>query len=228
MRIAHGAETRKRMKRGSGSALVVEGRQVPVSHLDNVLYPAVGFTKAQVIDYYIRIAPVLLPHLKERAVTLKRYPDGVEAGFFYEKRCPPYRPRWVDTVPVWSKTKREKIPFCAVNDLPSLVWAANLANLELHTFLSTRKDLSRPTAMVFDLDPGEPAKMRECARVGLWLRDLLKKVGLQSFAKTSGSKGLQVYAPLNTPASFDQTKDLSRAFAQHLQGEHPNLVTSNM
>ncbi len=208
--------------------LIVEGKNLSVSNLNKVLYPKVGFTKGQVIDYYIRIAPVLLPHLRDRPLTMKRYPNGVDAEFFYEKNCPVHRPKWVKTAKVWSEGNNRMMDYCLAQDLPTLVWAANLADLELHTSLARKKDVARPTMMVFDLDPGAPADIVQCCQVGLWLRDLLAKMKLTSFAKTSGSKGLQIYVPLNTPVTFDQTKDLSRALAQLLEREHGNLVTSNM
>ncbi len=208
--------------------LIVEDRKIQVSNLDKVLYPKVGFTKGQVIDYYIRVAPVLLPHLKDRPLTMKRYPNGVDAEFFYEKNCPSHRPKWVKTAKVWSESNNRVMNYCLAQDLPTLVWAANLADLELHTSLARKKDIARPTMMVFDLDPGAPADIVQCCQVGLWLRDLLDKMKLKSFAKTSGSKGLQVYVPLNTSVTFDQTKNLSRSLAQHLEKEHVGLVTSNM
>jgi len=208
--------------------LVVEGKKLSVSNLDKVLYPKVGFTKGQVIDYFIRVAPVLLPHLKDRPLTMKRYPDGVEGEFFYEKNCPSHRPKWVQTAKVWSEGNQRTMHYCLANDLPTLVWAANLADLELHTSLSRKDKIERPTMMVFDLDPGPPADIVQCCQVGIWLRDLLAKMKLKSFAKTSGSKGLQVYVPLNTPVTHDDTKGLSRSLAQHLEREHPDLVTSNM
>src|SRR5947207_3788527 len=208
--------------------LIVEGKKLSVSNLDKVLYPKAGFTKGQVIDYYIRIAPVLLPHLEDRPLTMKRYPNGVEAEFFYEKNCPAHRPKWVKTAKVWSEGNNRTMDYCLANDLPTLVWAANLADLELHTSLSRKQDVARPTMMVFDLDPGTPADIVQCCQVGLWLRDLLSEMKLKSFAKTSGSKGLQVYVPLNTAVTYDQTKDLSRSLAQYLEREHPKLVTSNM
>src|SRR6184192_830796 len=208
--------------------LVVGGKKLTVSNLNKVLYPKVGFTKGQVIDYYIRIAPVLLPHLRDRPLTMKRYPNGVDAEFFYEKNCPTHRPSWVKTAKVWSHGNNRMMDFCLVQDLPTLVWAANLADLELHTSLARKKDVARPTAMVFDLDPGAPADIVQCCQVGIWLRDLLAGMKLKSFAKTSGSKGLQVYVPLNTPVTYDDTKGLSRSLAQHLEREHPDLVTSNM
>jgi bifunctional non-homologous end joining protein LigD len=208
--------------------LIIEGRKLPVSNLDKVLYPKAGFTKGELIDYYIRIAPALLPHLKDRPLTMKRYPNGVEAEFFYEKNCPTHRPAWVKTAKVWSEGNQREMQYCLVQDLPTLVWAANLADIELHTSLARKKNIARPTMMVFDLDPGAPADIVQCCQVGLWLRDLLAKLKLKSFAKTSGSKGLQVYAPLNTPVTFDRTKDLSRALAQHLEREHSKLVISKM
>src|SRR2546422_5230636 len=208
--------------------LIVDDRKLQVSNLDKVLYPKAGFTKAHVIDYYIRIAPVLLPHLNDRPLTMKRYPDGVEGEFFYEKNCPSHRPKWVKTAKVWSESNNRMMNYCLAQDLPTLVWAANLADLELHTSLARKRDVSRPTMMVFDLDPGAPADIVQCCQVGLWLRDLLAKMKLKSFPKTSGSKGLQVYVPVNTPVTFDQTKGLSRALAQRLEGDHSNLVTSNM
>jgi bifunctional non-homologous end joining protein LigD len=208
--------------------LSVGDRKIQVSNLDKVLYPKAGFTKGQVIDYYIRVAPVLLPHLKDRPLTMKRYPDGVEGEFFYEKNCPSHRPKWVQTAQVWSESNDRMMNYCLVQDLPTLVWAANLADLELHTSLSRKNNIERPTMMVFDLDPGAPADIVQCCQVSLWLRDLLGNMKLKSFPKTSGSKGLQVYVPLNTSVTYDQTKDLSRALAQHLEGEHVDLVTSNM
>src|SRR3954471_3676639 len=208
--------------------LVVEGKKLSVSNLNKVLYPKVGFTKGQVIDYYIKIAPVLLPHLEDRPLTMKRYPNGVDREFFYEKNCPSHRPKWVMTAKVWSEGNQRIMNYCLANDLPTLVWAANLADLELHTSLSRKDDLDRPTMMVFDLDPGPPADIVQCCQVGLWLRDLLAKMTLKSFPKTSGSKGLQVYVPLNTKVTFDQTKALSLALAQHLEREHSDLVLSKM
>jgi bifunctional non-homologous end joining protein LigD len=208
--------------------LIVEGRKLPVSNLDKVLYPKAGFTKGELIDYYIRIAPVLLPHLKDRPLTMKRYPNGVEAEFFYEKNCPAHRPAWVKTAKVWSEGNQREMHYCLIQDLPTLVWAANLADIELHTSLARKQNIARPTMMVFDLDPGAPADIVQCCQVGLWLRDLLAKLKLKSFAKTSGSKGLQVYVPLNTAVTFDRTKDLSRALAQHLEHEHPKVVLSKM
>ena len=208
--------------------LIVEGRKLPISNLNKVLYPKAGFTKGELIDYYIRIAPVLLPHLKDRPLTLKRYPNGVEGEFFYEKNCPAHRPAWVKTAKVWSEGNQRHIHYCLAQDLPTLVWAANLADIELHTSLARKKNVARPTMMVFDLDPGPPADIVQCCQVGRWPREVLASLNLKSWAKTSGSKGLQVYVPLNTPVTFDQTKQLSREIAEHLEREHPKLALSKM
>lgn len=206
----------------------VAGKKLMVSNLDKVLYPEAGFTKGQVIDYYIRIAPVLLPHLKNRPITLKRYPDGVEGFFFYEKQCPSHRPGWVKTTEVPSQRDEGKIDYCLMNDLPTLVWAANLADLELHTFLHRAPAITRPTALAFDLDPGAPADIMLCCRVGIWLRDFFSKSGLQTFAKTSGSKGLQIYVPLNTATTYEKTKAFAHALAEKIEREHPDYVVSRM
>jgi bifunctional non-homologous end joining protein LigD len=206
----------------------VAGKKVMVSNLDKVLYPAAGFTKQQVIDYYVRTAPVLLPHLKNRPITLKRYPDGVDGFFFYEKQCPSHRPDWVKTTEVPSQREEGKIDYCLMNDLPALVWAANLADLELHTFLHRAPAITRPTALAFDLDPGAPADMVLCCRVALWLRAVFDGLGLQSFAKTSGSKGLQIYVPLNTVTTYEQTKAFAHSLAEKMEREHPEQVVSRM
>ena len=208
--------------------LVINGKKLSVSNLSKVLYPKAGFTKGQVIDYYIRVAPVLLPHLKDRPLTMKRYPNGVDREFFYEKNCPTHRPSWVKTARVWSEGNRREMHYCLVQDLPTLVWAANLADIELHTSLARKQNVARPTMMVFDLDPGPPANIVQCCEVGIWLRDLLAKLELKSFPKTSGSKGLQVYVSLNTPVTFEQTKELARDIARHLERKHSKLVLSEM
>ncbi len=203
-------------------------RTLTLSNLDKVLYPAVAFTKRQVIDYYNRVAPVLLPHLKNRPITLKRYPNGVDGFFFYEKQCPSHRPDWVKTTEVASRREAGKIDYCMMNDLSALIWAANLTDLELHTFLHCAPAITRPTALAFDLDPGPPAEMALCCRVGLWLREILEGLGLQSFPKTSGSKGLQVYVPLHTAVTYEETKGFARGLAQRLAAEHPEQVVSRM
>ncbi|MCI0349177.1 MAG: ATP-dependent DNA ligase, partial [Acidobacteriales bacterium] len=188
------------------SNVEIEGRQLSLSNLSKVLYPEANFTKAQVIDYFVRISPVLLPHLKGRPLTMKRYPEGVNGMHFYEKNCPSHRPEWVKTAPVWSEGNNRWMHYCLIENLPSLVWAANLADLELHTSLSLAKEILKPTMVVFDLDPGPPADIVQCCQVGVWLRELFERMGLESFPKTSGSKGLQIYMPLNTPVTYDQTK----------------------
>jgi bifunctional non-homologous end joining protein LigD len=218
----------KPASRTEQAVLRIGGREVPVSRLEKIFYPQSGFTKGQVIDYYIRISPALLPHLKDRPLTLKRYPDGVTGPFFYEKRCPPYRPSWLQTAPVFTERHGEEIDYCLANDLPSIVWAANLGDLELHTFLSRAKNIERPTMMVFDLDPGPPANILQCARVAFWLKEKLDQWKLESFPKTSGSKGLQVYVPLNTPVTYDLTKTTAHHLAELLEREHPELVISRM
>jgi bifunctional non-homologous end joining protein LigD len=205
----------------------VDGRTLTVSNLEKVFYPN-GFTKGQVLQYYIAVSPALLPHLKDRPLTLKRYPDGANGMFFYEKNCPVHRPDWVSTAPVWSEGNNRMMHYCLVNELPSLVWAANLAALELHTSLSLARDVDRPTILAFDLDPGPPAGILDCARVALWLRDIFEKLELESFPKTSGSKGLQVYVPLNSAISYAQTKEFAHAIALDLEARHPRQVVSIM
>lgn len=204
----------------------VEDKRLKLTHLDKVLYPEVGFTKAQVIDYYANVESAILPYLKNRPLTLKRYPNGVDDDFFYEKHCPSHRPKWVETASV--EGGRKRVNFCIVNDLASLVWVANLASLELHTSLSLSGNVSQPTMMVFDLDPGEPATLLECLDVALKLRHTLQELGLESFPKTSGGKGLHLYVPLNTPATYEETKTFAHALAQLMEKRHKSLVTSNM
>jgi bifunctional non-homologous end joining protein LigD len=200
----------------------VEGRRLSLSNLDKVMYPATGFNKGQVIDYYTRIAPVLLPHLRGRPLTLKRYPNGVDGQHFYEKRCPSHAPEWVRAEDALG------IRFCICDDLPTLVWLANLADLELHPSLSRVPEAERPTVMAFDLDPGPPAGLAECCEVALILREALTRIGLECVVKTSGSKGLQVYVPVNSAdVDYDRgTTRLSNALARHLEGEHPELIVS--
>jgi bifunctional non-homologous end joining protein LigD len=208
----------------------VEGRRLSLTNLDKVLYPKAGFTKGQVIDYYTRIAPAVLPHLRNRTLTLKRYPNGVEEGYFFEKQCPKHRPPWIPVQPVWSEGNRRNVDFCVCNDLPTLVWLGNLADLEFHTNLSLAEDVFTPTMMVYDLDPGPPATIVECCRVALWIRDLLGELKLKAFPKTSGSKGLQLYIPLNyRPLTYEEhTKPFAHAIAELLEREHPDLVLSRM
>jgi len=206
----------------------VEGRRLTLSNLEKVLYPEAGFTKAQLIDYYVRIAPVLLPHLRGRPLTMKRYPEGVDGEMFYQKNCPDHRPPWVATARVWSEGNKKWMDYCMVEEVAALVWAANLADIELHTSLSLAKDILRPTMIVFDLDPGEPANIVQCCQAGIWVRDIFQHFGLQSFAKTSGSKGLQVYVPLNTPVTYDDTKPFAHEIARMLEAHYPGQIVSDM
>ena len=206
----------------------VQGRTLSLSNLDKVLYPVAGFTKGHVIDYYTRVAPAVLPHLEGRALTLKRYPNGVEGQFFYEKNAPSHRPEWVRTARVPIRTDGRTIDFVVADDLPTLVSLANLADLELHTSLARAADPKAPTILAFDLDPGPPATIVECARVALRLREVFAHLGLEGFPKTSGSKGMQVYVPLNVPTTYAQTKRFSQAIAQLLERRHPELVVSEM
>jgi bifunctional non-homologous end joining protein LigD len=206
----------------------MDGRRLSLSNLEKDLYPSYRFTKADILEYYRRIAPFILPHLKDRALTLKRYPEGVEKDFFFEKRCPAHRPEWVETAEV-PQDKGEKMTVCLVNDLETLIWVENLASLELHVPLARVFSSRTPDVMVFDLDPGEPANILECARVALVLRDLLARMGLVSFVKTSGQKGLHVFVPLNRKeTTFEDTKTFSMAVAGIMQRHYPNLVTAKM
>jgi bifunctional non-homologous end joining protein LigD len=193
-----------------------------------VLWPKTGFTKGEMIDYYARIADAILPHLRGRPLTLKRYPNGVAEKFFYEKRCPKHRPGWVRTAPIWSGRNEGDIDYCVCDDRSTLIWVAQLAALELHPSLSLAKDIERPTVLAFDLDPGPPAGILECCAVALRVRQLFDGLGLESFAKTSGSKGLQVYVPLNVKVTYDETKPFAHAVAQALERSDPDHVVSRM
>ena len=204
----------------------VEGHTLSLSNLTKVLYPQTGFTKGQVIDYYTRIAPVVLGHLRGRPLTLKRYPNGVEAQYFYEKQCPSHRPDWIRTAPLRAGSKT--INFCLCDDLATIVWLANLADLELHPSLALAADYDSPTVVAFDLDPGPPATIVECAEVAVRLRAALRGVGLECFPKTSGSKGMQVYVPLNTKTDYAHSKPFAHMVAQALENSDPKLVVSEM
>ncbi len=210
------------------ATLEVEGKQVPVTNLDKVYYPKAKFTKGEMLAYYIKIAPVLLPHLEGRPLTMKRYPNGVEAPFFYEKQCPRPKPPFVETCRVARHHKPGDIQFCLVNNLPTLVWAANLGDLELHTFLSKAPNVHKPTEIVFDLDPGPPANAVQCAQVALWLREMFSNLGLEVFIKSSGSKGMQAYIPLNMPITYAETTPFAKSVALALEKAHPELVVSDM
>ena len=215
--------------KSSSTEVTIDGRQLKLSNLDKVLYPEAGFTKGQVIDYYVRVGDAILPHLAGRPLTLKRYPNGVDESFFYEKQCPSHRPDWVHTEPIPSeRTSGKTINYCVVDDRPTLVWVANLASLELHTLLACGERVDQPTMIAFDLDPGPPADIVDCCRVGIWVRDTLHDLGLQSFPKTSGSKGLQVYVPLNTPHTYDDTKPFAHAIARLLEKHYPDHVVEKM
>ncbi|MHB8662195.1 MAG: non-homologous end-joining DNA ligase [Acidimicrobiales bacterium] len=222
------------MKQDERTLVEVDGHQLSLSNLDKLMYPAAGFTKADVIDYYRRIAPVMVPHLSGRPVTLVRFPNGVDGPSFFEKNCPSHRPDWISTVDILTSGRRsgrnreELIGYCLLDSTAHLVWTANLAALELHPGLQTNADLGRPTCVVFDLDPGLPADVLTCARVAVMIRELLDHLGLQAVVKTSGSKGLQLYVPLNTDVDFEQTKQFALAFGQLLERDHPKLVTTNM
>jgi bifunctional non-homologous end joining protein LigD len=217
-----------RGKVSNSQTIEIEGKQLSLTNLDKVLYPATGFTKGQVIDYYARIAPVLVPHLSGHPLTLKRYPGGVGQEFFFEKNATKHRPDWVKTTPIWSEGNQRTVNYILADNLATMVWMANLAAIELHPSLSLAKDMESPRAMVFDLDPGPPANIVQCCQVGVWLREIFEHLGLQSFPKTSGSKGLQIYVPLNTATNYESTKGFAHALARLLEDRHRDLVVSDM
>jgi bifunctional non-homologous end joining protein LigD len=213
-----------RVERGPDGALLVttEGRELKITNWDKVLYPQTGFTKGDLVAYYARIAPVVLPHLRDRPLTLKRYPNGVEEQHFYEKQSPSHRPEWIQTARIGD------INYTLAQDRPTLIWLANLADVELHTSLALAARPERPTILAFDLDPGAPAGLVECCEVALVLRGLFSQLGLESFPKTSGSKGLQVYVPLNARADYGGTKPFAKRVAEVLEQRLPELVVSRM
>ncbi|OGR78161.1 MAG: ATP-dependent DNA ligase [Elusimicrobia bacterium GWC2_64_44] len=211
----------------SVNTVKVAGRELALSNLEKDLYPSYGFTKARVLEYYGRIAPVLLPHLRDRALTLKRYPDGADAEYFFEKRCPAGRPAWLKTAEIPYGSKK-KLTACLVNDLQTLLWVENLASLELHVPLARAATPGKPDSVVFDLDPGDGAGLRDCVKVALMLKGLFDGMKLFSCVKTSGKKGLHVFVPLNTAADFGKTKAFSKAVAGVLQKSYPALVTAQM
>ena len=208
-------------------AVTVGGRQLSVSNLDKVMYPLVGFTKAQVIDYYARVAPAMLGHIGDRGITLRRWPDGVTGESFFEKRCPSHRPAWVGTC-AGPGDRGGRIDYCRLDSVAALAWSANLAALEIHAPMARCGDIDSPTMVVFDLDPGSPATIIECCRVALHIREVLESVGLAAWAKTSGSKGLQLYVPLNRPHTHDHAAGFARAVAQLLERRMPAQVVSIM
>jgi bifunctional non-homologous end joining protein LigD len=208
----------------------VDGRELRLTNLDKVLYPRAGFTKGEVVDYYAKVAPAIVPHLKGRALTLRRFPEGVDDtdAAFFEKRCPRHRPSWVKTTRVLAGPRAGHIDYCVCDDRPTLVWMAQLAAIELHPSLSLGRKHERPTVLAFDLDPGPPADIVDCCRVGLRLKEMFDHFGVQSFAKTSGSKGMQIYVPLNTAASYEETRPFAQAIAQLLAKQTPDTVIAKM
>lgn len=214
---------------GERVTVQVEGRELSLSNLDKVMYPATGTTKAGVIDYYTRIADVLLPHLRGRPLTMVRYPDGVGGTRFFEKRCPSHRPPWMATVSLGRPGRDKVVEHCDLRERADVVWVANLAALELHTTMGAAPDTTTPTMAVFDLDPGPPADVVDCARVALLLRQVFDRLGLAAFPKTSGSKGLQVYVPFHQPGlTFDRTKAFALSVGRLLEQVHPEQVLTSM
>jgi bifunctional non-homologous end joining protein LigD len=216
---------------GTDRQVEVEGRELKLTNLDKVLYPKARFTKGEVVDYYAKVGAAMIPHLHGRAVTLRRFPEGVEDldSAFFEKRCPKHRPKWVKTASVRAGPNAGKIDFCVCDGLPTLVWMAQLAAIELHPSLSLARAPTRPTVLAFDLDPGPPADIVDCCGVALRLRELFDHFDVECFPKTSGSKGMQVYVPLNTPGtSYDETKPFAKAIAQLLEKQTPDKVVSKM
>ena len=216
----------------SSTRTVVDGRELSVSNLDKVFYPQSGFTKGQLIDYYVRIAEAMLPHLRGRPLTMRRFPNGVEGKSFFEKHVPSHAPKWVNTVIVPASDGNEAIAYAVVDDLPTLAWAANLGNIEFHVPLwhagRQRKLPAKPDFMVFDLDPGEGTSVVECCVVAGYIMEELARAGRESFAKTSGSKGLQLYAPVRPRMSWDDQRGEAYELARKLESEHRDLVVSNM
>jgi len=215
---------------GETQQVEVEGKELRLTNLDKVLYPEVGFTKGEMVDYYARVGPVMVPHLSGRAVTLRRFPEGVDDldAAFFEKRCPKHRPKWVKTTKVVAGPRSGTIDFCVCDGRPTLVWMAQLAAIELHPSLSLGKKHEQPTVLAFDLDPGPPADILDCSRVALRLRDLLAQVKLECFAKTSGSKGMQLYVPLNTATSYEETRPFAQAIARLIAKQTPDEVLAKM
>lgn len=208
----------------------VDGRELRLTNLDKVLYPKAGFTKGEMVDYYAKVAPAIVPHLSGRAVTLRRFPEGVDDldSAFFEKRCPKHRPKWVKTTRVKAGPNAGDIEFCVCDGLPTLVWMAQLAAIELHPSLSLGRKHGQPTVVAFDLDPGPPADVLDCSRVALRLREVLSQLGLECFVKTSGSKGMQLYVPLNTRTSYEETRPFAQAIAQLIAKQAPGDVLAKM
>ncbi len=213
---------------GKKRQITVADQELTVSNLDKIFYPATGFTKGDVIDYYLAIAPLMMPHLVGRPINLRRYPDGVEGESFFQKECPLPGPEGVTISPRYSEYKDDEVNYCVIQDAAGLVWVANLASIEVHTYLARASNWERPTQMVFDLDPGEPAGLLDSARVALRLREELAEMDLQGFAKTSGGKGIHLAVPLNTSVTYEQTKEFARALAGRLADADPEHVVMNM
>lgn len=215
---------------GETRQVEVEGKELRLTNLDKVLYPKTGFTKGEMVDYYAKVAPAIVPHLSGRAVTLRRFPEGVENldAAFFEKRCPKHRPKWVKTAKVQAGPRAGVIEFCVCDKLPTLIWMAQLAAIELHPSLSLSRAPKQPTALVFDLDPGPPADVVDCCRVGLRLREVLTQLDLECFIKTSGSKGMQLYVPLNNKTSYEETRPFGQALAQLVAKQTPETVLAKM
>jgi bifunctional non-homologous end joining protein LigD len=211
-----------------GESLEIDGRQVPVSNLEKIFYPESHFTKGQVIDYYIRVSEYLLPHFRARPVTLKRFPDGIGGQTFYEKQRPRFAPDWIQTFPVPRRAGGPDIRYILINDLATLVWCANAASIELHPFLHRAPEIQQPTSVVFDLDPGDGADMLTCIKVAFLLKEVLGQLGLESLAKVSGSKGIQVYVPLNSGLTYSATRPFAHALAHLLAQQRPKLIVAEM
>jgi bifunctional non-homologous end joining protein LigD len=210
------------------SLLRIGNKELALSNLDKVMYPETGFTKGQVIDYYTRVAPYLLPHLKNRPITLKRFPDGVAGEHFYEKDAPSFTPAWIKTFPIARSAGNSMIHYILINDLPTLVWSANMANLEIHPFLSKVPKIDVPTMLVFDLDPGEGADMLNSCEAAFRVKELLDQLKLKCWVKVSGSKGIHLHVPLNTEVTYDMTQAFAQSIAQYLEQQHPDAIVSEM
>jgi bifunctional non-homologous end joining protein LigD len=206
----------------------VGGRRLKIRNLDRILFPQTGTRKADVLGYYAAISPLMLPHLEDRLLHMHRYPEGVEGPRFWQKACPEHRPDWLPTAPVWSRDKRAYIEYCVVNEPAALLWAVNLGSIELHSSLHRQEDLHRPTVLAFDLDPGPGTNILHCCEIGLRLRALFDALKMASYPKTSGSKGLQLYVPLNTEITYELTKPAARQIAELLEEQTPGAVVSRM
>lgn len=203
-------------------------KNLALSNLDKILYPETGFTKGQVIDFYRHVGPFILPHIKNRPITLKRFPNGIRGEHFYEKNAPAFTPAWIKTFPILRSSNELMINYILINDLPTLLWSANMANLEIHPFLAKVPKIDVPTMVVFDLDPGEGSTALESSQVAFLLKDVLDQLGLKSLVKVSGSKGIHVHVPLNTEVTYEMTQAFAQSVAKYLASEHPELIVSEM